>query len=164
MRAFLIDTEGFSGVGSLTSRTYEANMFGITYLLSSAVVYNSMFPVDASTVSQMNRHALRTMQMIKSLSDANVWTHRRQPSFLWSVQSFNMHQLANTGLDAAALLSHLRNASSKPEAGAAAITSLIAPTGASSSAAWLVERLFESPTLLPIRRPNYFVHQLLLIS
>ena len=44
MRAFLI--EGFSGVGSLTSRTYEANMFGITYLLSSAVVYNSMFPVD----------------------------------------------------------------------------------------------------------------------
>ena len=66
----------------------------------------------------MNRHALRTMQMIKSLSDANVWTHRRQPSFLWSVQSFNMHQLANTGLDAAALLSHLRNASSKPEAGA----------------------------------------------
>ena len=29
MRAFLI--EGFSGVGSLTSRTYEANMFGITY-------------------------------------------------------------------------------------------------------------------------------------
>ena len=62
-------------------------------------------------------------------------------------------------MDAAALLSHLRNASSKPEAGAAAITSLIAPTGASSSAAWLVERLFESPTLLPIRRPNYFVHQ-----
>ena len=51
MRAFLVDTEGFSGVGSLTSRTYEANMFGITYLLSSAVVYNSMFPVDASTVS-----------------------------------------------------------------------------------------------------------------
>ena len=41
MRAFLI--EGFSGVGSLTSRTYEANMFGITYLLSSAVVYSSMF-------------------------------------------------------------------------------------------------------------------------
>ena len=99
------------------------------------------------------------MTVIKSLSDANVWTHRRQPSFLWSVQSFNMHQLANTGLDADALLSHLRSASSKPEAGAAAITSLIAPTGASSSAAWLVERLFESPTLLPIRRPNYFVHQ-----
>ena len=28
-----------------------------------------------------------------------------------------------------------------------------------TAAAWLVERLFESPTLLPIRRPNYFVHQ-----
>ena len=29
LRVLLIDTEGFSGVGGLTSRTYEANLFGI---------------------------------------------------------------------------------------------------------------------------------------
>ena len=41
VRAFLIDTEGFSGVGGLTSRTYEANLFALTYLMSSAVIFNS---------------------------------------------------------------------------------------------------------------------------
>ena len=50
IRAFLVDTEGFSGVGGLTSRTYEANLFGMIYLMSSTVIFNSMYPVDASMV------------------------------------------------------------------------------------------------------------------
>ena len=41
IRVFIIDTEGFGGVGGLTSRTYEANLFGITYLLSSALIFVS---------------------------------------------------------------------------------------------------------------------------
>ena len=54
IRVLLIDTEGFGGVGGVTSRTYEANLFGITYLLSSAMIFNTMYPVDASTVDRMN--------------------------------------------------------------------------------------------------------------
>ena len=42
LRVFLVDTEGFSGVGLMTSRTYEANLFGMVYLMASAVVFNSM--------------------------------------------------------------------------------------------------------------------------
>lgn len=42
IRVLLVDTEGFSGVGSVTSRTYEANLFGMVYLLSSALIFNSM--------------------------------------------------------------------------------------------------------------------------
>lgn len=62
LRVLLIDTEGFNGVGGVTSRAYESNLFGIIQLISSRVIFNSMFPVDASTVQQLN-----------------VWDHRFAP-------------------------------------------------------------------------------------
>ena len=32
----------------------EANLFAITYLMSSVVIFNSMHPVDAAMVQRMN--------------------------------------------------------------------------------------------------------------
>ena len=125
LRVFLIDTEGFSGVGGLTSRTYEANLFGISYLLSSALIFNSMFPVDASTVSAMNSHCNHALQMLKSLKDAGVWTHRHLPKFLWSVQSFNVFNLQNTGFSADEMLSSLKNASGPSSASSGAVSALL---------------------------------------
>ncbi len=157
---FLIDTEGFSGVGGLTSRTYEANLFGITYLLSSALIFNSMFPVDASTVAQMNRHCSHALQMLKSLKDASVWTHRHLPKFLWSVQSFNTFNLRNTGISADELLSSLRNSSTasteRTAVSTGAVAALLGSSASRSSASttFLVEHLFESARLVPVRRPH----------
>lgn len=153
LRVFLIDTEGFSGVGGLTSRTYEANLFGVVYLLSSALIFNSMFPVDASTVSQLNRHCARSLQMLKALGDAHFPRQRKAPSLIWSVQSFNMHQLRNTGLGAADLLAQLQRSSEKRQSDPA-VSALLGSTGSASHAAWLVDQLFESTTMVPVRRPH----------
>ena len=34
---------------------YEANLFGLVQLMSTVMIFNSMFPVDASTVRTLNR-------------------------------------------------------------------------------------------------------------
>jgi hypothetical protein len=67
VRVLFIDTEGFSGVGGLTSKTYEANLFGIVYLLSSAIIFNTMFPVDAGMVASLNAHAGHALHMLQEL-------------------------------------------------------------------------------------------------
>ena len=51
-----MDTEGFNGVGQQTSMTYEANLFGLTFLLSSVLIFNSIFPVDAGTIRMIEGH------------------------------------------------------------------------------------------------------------
>ena len=152
LRAFLVDTEGFSGVGSVTSRSYEAHLFAIIYLLSNAVIFNSMFPVDSSTASFMSQQSVRSLQMLKSLHEADIPFQRRLPRFIWCVQSFNMHNLQNTGISAAQLFSHVKNSSSTTPSDTPAIASLLRSSGSSSSSAGLVEQLFESPTLVPVRR------------
>ena len=103
-RVLLVDTEGFSGVGGLTSRTYEANLFGLIYLMSSAVLFNTMFPVDASTTRMMSDHASHALRMLKELSDHHVWTLRKPPALVWAVQGFNLFNLRNTGISADDLL------------------------------------------------------------
>jgi hypothetical protein len=70
LRVLFIDTEGFSGVGGITSKTYEANLFGLVYLLSSVVIFNTMFPVDASTVASLNAHASHALSMLQALTDS----------------------------------------------------------------------------------------------
>ena len=173
MRVLLIDTEGFSGVGGLTSRTYEANLFGITYLMSSAIIFNSMFPVDASIVERMNAYGRRTLDMIAELNDYGVASKRLMPSLLWSVQSFNMHNLLNSKMSVDDLLSDLKNASRPDQngggGGAAAAsaamstgkmiksTAASAVLGGQASAAtntFVLEGLFSAVKLLPIRRPS----------
>lgn len=159
VRCLIIDTEGFSGVGGLTSRTYEANLFGITYLLSSSIVFNTMFPVDASTVGAMNSHCNHALQMLRELHDAGVLPHRKLPRFLWAVQGFNLVNLRNTGINADDLLGSLRNASSthaaEASSSAAAVVLGSRAGAAGASTHWLVEHLFASVQLLPVRRPHW---------
>lgn len=143
-----LSSAGFSGVGSITSRTYEANLFGLVYLLSSAVIFNTMFPVDASTVTNLNAHASHALQMLQALKDGSHEIARRKPHLVWSVQSFNIFQLRNSGMDADDLLASLRNAS---RATHPASSNVFAGGTASS---WLIERLFNHQHLVPVRRPH----------
>ena len=86
LRVLLVDTEGFAGVGGLTSRTYEANLFGLVYLLSSAVIFNTAFPVDASTTAMMSAHAAHALRMLQELHARGAWLRRRPPALVWAVQ------------------------------------------------------------------------------
>merc|ERR1740117_1078307 len=152
LRVLFIDTEGFGGIGSITSNTYEANLFGVVYLLSSAIIYNTMFPVDASTVASLNAHSTHALHMLQALKEGGgEGVKRRKPRLIWAVQSFNMFNLANDAMEAGDLLSTLRNtskAASKPALHA------VLGEAASSSSAWLVEHLFEQQKLVPVRRPH----------
>ena len=152
VRVLFMDTEGFSSVSSFTSRTYEANLFGIVYLLSSSVIFNSMFPIDASTISNLNTHAGHALRMVQNLKENG---RRRKPRLTWSVQSFNMFALRNSGLEAADLLSVLRNAT-HPTANEFALRTMIGIGDAkSSSSTWLVDHLFPEQQLVPVRRPHH---------
>lgn len=155
LRVLLVDTEGFSGVGGLTSRTYEANLFGLIYLMSSAVVFNTMFPVDASTTRMMSGHAAHALRMLKELSDHHVWTLRKPPALVWAVQGFNMFNLRNTGISADGLLSALRNATHASSDGLSGdAAAAVLGSSASSSTDWLVTRIFGDVQLVPVRRPH----------
>ena len=58
------------------------------------VVYNTMYPVDASAVKQLEAHAAHCAEMLNALMDKKFRNvHRRRPRLLWSVQSFNYHHL-----------------------------------------------------------------------
>ena len=151
IRVLFIDTEGFSGVGGITSRTYEANLFGIVYLMSSAVIFNSMFPVDASTAASLNAHASHALQMLQALKDGKSSVRRKRPRLIWSVQGFNVYNLRNSGMEPEDLLSALRNAS-KPTGHVHG--SEVLGDVATSASAWLVETLFEDQQLVPVRRPH----------
>merc|ERR1719399_395668 len=152
LRVLLIDTEGFSGVGGITSKTYEANLFGIVYLLSSVIIFNTMFPVDASTVANLNAHASHALQMLQALKEGGQEVRRMRPRLIWSVQCFNIFNLQNSGMQAEDLLASLRNAS-RPAASEPAVAVL--GEAASSTSTWLVERLFEEQQLIPVRRPHH---------
>ncbi|KAL1523684.1 hypothetical protein AB1Y20_018617 [Prymnesium parvum] len=145
----LVDTEGFSGVGRLTSRTYEANLFGLVYMMSSALIFNTMFPVDASTVAAMDAHCAHAVNMLQNLKDAGVWTRRRRPRLLWTVQGFNLYNLRNSRLSAEEVLARLKNSSiGRSGKGAAELV------GSSLPSSWLLEVLFDHVQLMPIRRPH----------
>ena len=177
VRVFLIDSEGFSGVGGLTSRTYEANLFGILYLLCSTMVFNSMYPVDASMVDRMNSYGKRTLDVIAELNDFDVANKRMQPKLVWSVQSFNMYNLQNSKMSVDQLLSDLKNTSRKAAAGGGAAAGAAGAgaaggggpsdlkTGAASAvlggraagvaaSSFVLENLFRSVQLVPVRRPH----------
>ena len=167
VKAFLIDTEGFSGVGGLTSRTYEANLFGIIYLLSSAVIFNSMYPVDASMVERMNQYGKRTLDVVAELNDYNVANKRLMPKLLWTVQSFNLFNLQNSKMTIDQLLSDLKN-TSRGEGGAAggsagkgaasikstSASALLGGRASEATSMFVLESLFREVQLLPVRRPH----------
>ena len=150
LRVLFIDTEGFSGVGGITSKTYEANLFGLVYLLSSVVIFNTMFPVDASTVASLNAHASHALSMLQALTDSGQAVQKSKPRLVWAIQSFNIFNLHNSGMAAEDLLAALRNASR-----ATGQEHALAVLGdAASNSAWLVEKLFEEQELVTVRRPH----------
>ena len=110
-------------------------------------------------VGAMNSHCNHALQMLRELHDAGVLPHRKLPRFLWAVQGFNLVNLRNTGINAGDLLGSLRNASSthaaEASSSAAAVVLGARAGGAGASTHWLVEHLFSSVQLLPIRRPHW---------
>ena len=56
----------------------------------------AQFPVDASIVERMNAYGRRTLDVIAELNDYGVAAKRMQPKLVWSVQSFNLHNLYNS--------------------------------------------------------------------
>ena len=55
-------------------------------------------------------HCASSIQMLKALRDASVSPQRQAPTFLWAVQSFNMHNLRNSRISPEQLVTKLRNA------------------------------------------------------
>ena len=141
-------------MGGVTSRTYEANLFGIIYLLSSAVIFNTMFPVDASTVANLNAHASHALHMVQALQEGGRRVLRRKPQLIWSVQSFNMFNLRNDGINAEDLFSALRNASQPDASVEPAFRAVLGGGGEKSPISWLVGDLFDEQQLVPVRRPH----------
>ena len=155
IRVLFIDTEGFGGVGGLTSRTYEANLFSVVYMLSSALIFNTMFPVDAHMVAQLNARSSRTLDMMRELSRNSIPTRRRVPPLFWTVQSFNLYNLRNSGMRVEDLMSNLRNSSHKKKSTDHGTRSaLLGSAAASASGAFVADGLFDHVDLLPIRRPH----------
>eukprot|EP00316_Scyphosphaera_apsteinii_P001166 CAMPEP_0119323606 /NCGR_PEP_ID=MMETSP1333-20130426/61103_1 /TAXON_ID=418940 /ORGANISM="Scyphosphaera apsteinii, Strain RCC1455" /LENGTH=546 /DNA_ID=CAMNT_0007331091 /DNA_START=125 /DNA_END=1765 /DNA_ORIENTATION=- len=155
INVLLIDTEGFSGISGHTSRTYEANVFGITFLMSSVMIFNSMFPIDASTVSHLNGHVNHALQMLRSLENERVWMRRQRPKLLWAVQGFNVHNLKNSRMTPHQLLDQLLNrtrSGAHDEQANEATAAVLGNHVATSH--WLAENLFSSVELVPVRRPH----------
>ena len=118
-----------------------------------------MFPVDASAVAALNAHASHAAQMLQALKESGREVRRVRPRRLWSVQSFNMHNLRNSGIGADELLDALRETTTKSRgSGAASAPSVMHPAAlgeiASGASTWLVERLFDGQQLVPVRRPH----------
>ena len=150
---FLVDTEGFSGIGGRTSRTYEANLFGLVSLMSSALIFNTVFPVDASTVNMLNRFSSHAIAVLKELNMHQTVVSRRPPSLIWVIQNFNRFNLANSHMSVEAFHDALTASgeAASPEASAAAAKLLGAP--AKGMRRGLLSALFSSQHLHPVRRP-----------
>ena len=149
---YLIDTEGFSGIGGRTSKTYEANLFGLMSLMSSAVIFNTVFPVDASTVSMLNRFASHAVSVLKELNLHQTVVSRRPPTLLWTVQNFNQFNLANSKLTVEQLHEMLSATSTDGFNPAAA--KLLGVGRGSGVRRGLLSSLFVAQHLHPVRRPH----------
>uniref|UniRef100_A0A7S0JHA9 Guanylate-binding protein N-terminal domain-containing protein n=1 Tax=Calcidiscus leptoporus TaxID=127549 RepID=A0A7S0JHA9_9EUKA len=152
LNVLLVDTEGFHGIGGRTSRTYEANLFGLVTLMSSVLIFNSMFPVDASTVNSLNRFGQHAVSVMKELSSNELIVSRRQPHLLWVVQNFNMYNLQNSHMSVDELHSVLANDTSSSPADSQLVASRL--FGKAPIRRSLLNTLFSSHKLLPVQRPH----------
>ena len=152
---FLIDTEGFSGIGGRTSRTYEANLFGIVSLMASVLIFNTAFPVDASTVHMLGRFASHALAVLTELNRHATAVSRRPPALVWVVQNFNLHNLANSHMTVDELHEALHASSTSSTAGELppAAAQLLGRAGKGMRRG-LLGSLFASQHLHPVRRPH----------
>ena len=151
---FLIDTEGFSGIGGRTSRTYEANLFGLITLISSVVIFNTVFPVDASTVNMLNRFASHAVAVVKELNMHATVVSRRPPSLVWVVQNFNEFNLANSNMSVHEFHDALTASGEASSAEALASATKLLGAPARIMRRGLLANLFAAQTLHPVHRPS----------
>ena len=147
--------QGFSGIGGRTSKTYEANLFGLCTLLSSAVIFNTVFPVDAGTVSLLNTFASRAVSVLKELNMHGAVVSRRPPTLLWVVQNFNEYNLRNSHLTVEQLHDLLSKSATDADASdiPPAAQALLGAPGKGVRRN-LLSSLFVSQHLHPVRRPH----------
>jgi hypothetical protein len=150
LKVLLVDTEGFHGIGGRTSRTYEANLFGLVWLMSSVLIFNSMFPVDASTVKSLNLFGKEAVGVLKELSMHHTAVSRRPAHLLWVVQNFNFYNLQNSHMTVEQLHSTLSNGTGVSADSMAATRLLGSSTKIKRG---LLDALFASSRMLPVRVP-----------
>ncbi len=147
-----MDTEGFNGVGQQTSMTYEANLFGLTFLLSSVLIFNSIFPVDAGTIRMIEGHCRHALLVLQELKDAKVpYNQNSRPSFLWAVQNFNLFNLKNSNLSEDELMLMLQATSKTTFGDMKQAQAIFGNEGPNQQ---MLNMLFKNVQLLPVRRPH----------
>eukprot|EP00854_Cymbomonas_tetramitiformis_P017470 gene17470-20803_t len=107
LSVIFVDTEGFHGVQEKTSKTYENNLFAVSYLLSSTLIYNSAYPMDSHHVDELKGYSKTATNMAKTLEASGVHINRNPPDLLWVVQNFNFYNLNNSGMSGDDLLGNL---------------------------------------------------------
>jgi hypothetical protein len=94
----LVDTEGFFGTD--VAESYDANIFAITALLSSHLVYNSIKLVDQAAVDYLELLAQRTrLFSLRSLlvePEKGMALASRFPPLTWVVEDFTQNLAENT--------------------------------------------------------------------
>lgn len=153
LNVFLVDTEGFNGVGQQTSMTYEANLFGLTFLFSNVMIFNSIFPVDAGTVRMIEGHCRHAMLVLQELEDAHIiYNKNSRPAFVWAVQNFNLFNLKNSDMTETELLSMLEDTSDATFAEKKQAQAIFGGRGGPNLN--LLNTLFTRISLVPVRRPH----------
>ena len=153
LACFVIDTEGFSGIGGRTSRTYEANLFGLVTLMSSVLIFNTIFPVDASTVNMLNRFSSQAVAVLKELGSHAAFFSRRPPSLLWVIQNFNEFNLRNSKMDVATFHDALTTSGETAADDVSAAAAKLLGEGRGTMRRGLLSSLFSSQHLHPVHRP-----------
>ena len=82
VQVIVVDTEGFHGVQERTSRTYENNLFALSYLLSSVLIYNSAYPVRTGRCEAGRREREATRAY------SHVTPHTQNQNFMCCVSFF----------------------------------------------------------------------------
>ena len=151
LRVLLVDTEGFHGIGGRTSRTYEANLFGLVWLMSSVLIFNSMFPVDASTIKSLNSFGREAVNVLKELNMHHTTVSKRPASLLWVVQNFNLYNLQNSHMTVEQLHDTLSNGTGV-SADSMAASRLLGSSAKLKRG--LLDALFSSSRMVPVERPH----------
>ena len=142
VQVLVVDTEGFHGVQERTSRTYENNLFALSYLLSSVLIYNSAYPVDSHHIDEIKGYAKTATETHASLERQGVHVTRNRPDLLWAVQNFNFYNLNNSGMTGESLMGNLTD------------TQMLGSLGMADEHLENLHGMFRSKSMAPIHRPH----------
>ncbi|KAK3285099.1 hypothetical protein CYMTET_7280 [Cymbomonas tetramitiformis] len=142
LSVIFVDTEGFHGVQEKTSKTYENNLFAVSYLLSSTLIYNSAYPMDSHHVDELKGYSKTATNMAKTLEASGVHINRNPPDLLWVVQNFNFYNLNNSGMSGDDLLGNLTD------------STMLSTLGMADESLDNLHGMFRTKALAPIHRPH----------